>query len=105
MKLNEKIELSLITIEHAINTHPKIFASCSFGKDSIVVVDLVRKIKKDCKFIGIDTGYEFPETLDCRLLLKILFEFVALPKRMVLLSCTQHSYKPISPPGEIFLIY
>ena len=41
----------------------RIFAACSFGKDSRVIVDLVMQVKPDNSFIGIDTTYEFPETL------------------------------------------
>ena len=43
--------------------YPRIFAACSFGKDSRVVADLAMQVKPDIQFIGIDTGYEFPETL------------------------------------------
>ena len=63
MKLHEKQELSKIIITYALDKHKKIFTACSFGKDSIVVMDLVRQIDPDSVFIGIDTGYEFPETL------------------------------------------
>ncbi len=63
MKLWEKVELSKFIIEVAIARHSRVFASCSFGKDSRVLVDLVMQVNKDVPFIGIDTGYEFPETL------------------------------------------
>lgn len=63
MDLEQKAELSKIIIENAVTKYPRIFAACSFGKDSRVIVDLVTKVKPDFHFIGIDTGYEFPETL------------------------------------------
>ena len=63
MKLWEKVELSKLAIKYAIEEYPNSFVSCSFGKDSRVLVDLAMQIKKDIPFIGIDTGYEFPETL------------------------------------------
>ncbi|MBD3311266.1 MAG: phosphoadenylyl-sulfate reductase [Candidatus Magasanikbacteria bacterium] len=64
MNLEEKMELSRIVIQHALSNYEKIFTSCSFGKDSLVVADLAQGIKKDIQFIGIDTGYEFEETLE-----------------------------------------
>ncbi len=64
MKLWEKVELSKLVIESAIGRANKPFASCSFGKDSRVLVDLAMQVDPGLQFIGIDTGYEFPETLD-----------------------------------------
>ena len=66
MQLWEKVELSKLAIRHALDRYPRIFAACSFGKDSRVLVDLVREVAPDLEFVGIDTGYEFPETLDVR---------------------------------------
>lgn len=63
MLLSEKTELSQLIIQHAIEKYPRIFAACSFGKDSRVIVDLAMRVRPDIQFIGIDTGYEFPETL------------------------------------------
>lgn len=63
MMLSEKAELSKFVIQHAVDKYPRIFAACSFGKDSRVIVDLVMQVNPGVKFIGIDTGYEFPETL------------------------------------------
>jgi phosphoadenosine phosphosulfate reductase len=63
MKLWEKVELSKLVIKKAIQEHDRLFASCSFGKDSRVIVDLAMQVEPELPFIGIDTGYEFPETL------------------------------------------
>lgn len=77
MELAEKIELSEYVIKHFVEKYPRIFATCSFGKDSVVLLDLVTRVKPDVQFIGINTGYEFPETLDFagRLLREKKFNF------------------------------
>lgn len=63
MKLWEKVELSKTLIAHALLKYPRVFASCSFGKDSRVLVDLAMQVQRDLPFFGVDTGYEFEETL------------------------------------------
>lgn len=63
MQLWEKVELSKFIIKNAFKDYPKLFATCSFGKDSRVLVDLAMSVQKDILFYGIDTGYEFKETL------------------------------------------
>ena len=62
--LEQKVELSKIIIEYVFLKYRNPFVSCSFGKDSRVIIDLAMKVNKSIKFIGIDTGYEFVETLD-----------------------------------------
>lgn len=64
MTLKEKTDISKSIIEIAVHAWPRIFASCSFGKDSRVIIDLVTQVKNDLPFFGIDTGYEFKETLE-----------------------------------------
>jgi len=64
MQLHEKVELSKLIIQHAVEKYPRIFAACSFGKDSRVLVDLAVQVQPDLLFVGIDTGYEFPETIE-----------------------------------------
>jgi phosphoadenosine phosphosulfate reductase len=63
MKLWEKVELSKLAIGHALLKYPRVFATCSFGKDSRVLVDLAMQIEPRLQFYGVDTGYEFDETL------------------------------------------
>lgn len=63
MNLQEKAEMSKLIIQHAVEKYPRLFAACSFGKDSRVIVDLATSVNPKIQFIGIDTGYEFPETL------------------------------------------
>ena len=64
MQLWEKVELSKLVIDNAIRSSRRAFVSCSFGKDSRVLVDLAMQVSPQLQFVGIDTGYEFPETLD-----------------------------------------
>jgi phosphoadenosine phosphosulfate reductase len=64
MQLWEKVELSKIVLGHALSVSRRPFATCSFGKDSRVLVDLVMQVDPRLPFVGIDTGYEFPETLE-----------------------------------------
>lgn len=64
MNVKEKAELSRSIIRLALSSYPKMFLSCSFGKDSRVLVDLAVIVKPDIEICGIDTGYEFPETLE-----------------------------------------
>ena len=40
MNLHEKVELSKLTIQYAVDKYPRVFTACSFGKDSRVLVDL-----------------------------------------------------------------
>ena len=63
MNIHEKAELSKLIIQHAVEKYRRLFVACSFGKDSRVIVDLARQVKPNIQFFGIDTGYEFPETL------------------------------------------
>lgn len=63
MNFQKKITQSETIIRKSLKTYQKIFIACSFGKDSRVVLDLVLKYKPDIKVYGIDTGYEFIETI------------------------------------------
>ena len=63
MKLREKVELSKFIIGQTLKQYATVFAACSFGKDSRVVVDLAMSINPNINFISIDTGFEFAQTL------------------------------------------
>lgn len=63
MTIDEKADISRTFIALALARYPRTFVSCSFGKDSRVLVELAVSVKPDIEVIGLDTGYEFPETL------------------------------------------
>lgn len=63
MTVEEKADISRTLIALALAKYPRIFVSCSFGKDSRVLVELATAVKPDIEIIGLNTGYEFPETL------------------------------------------
>lgn len=63
MTIEEKQAQSKKIIAEAIAQYGRIFATCSFGKDSRVLVDLMLQVDPTMTFIGIDTGHEFPEIL------------------------------------------
>ena len=60
---NEKIELSkeiiIEFVEHICEDEDKIYIACSFGKDSIVLVDLVRQLYPSIPIVFSDTGLEY----------------------------------------------
>jgi len=60
----QKVNLSKNIIGHLFNTRKTIFMTFSGGKDSTVLLDLVSKVSSDFKVIGIDTRFEFPETIE-----------------------------------------
>ncbi len=64
MTLEQKINLSKNIIEHSVSDYQRIFMSFSGGKDSMVLLDLVHQVKPDIEVVGIDTGHEFPETIE-----------------------------------------
>lgn len=62
--LDEKIAHSKAIINLGLRSYSNSFIACSFGKDSLVLLELAIAINPKVKVIGIDTGYEFPETLE-----------------------------------------
>jgi phosphoadenosine phosphosulfate reductase len=62
--LDQKIEWANEVISKAKSKSSCPAVSFSWGKDSIVLLDLVRKQIPDCKVIFADTGVEYPETYD-----------------------------------------
>ena len=62
MPLSAKVAYSLDVISQALaHFDDKMYVSFSGGKDSTVLLDLVRKIKPDIKAVFCDTGLEYPE--------------------------------------------
>lgn len=67
---DEKIEYSRKIIERALKEFKdNIAISCSFGKDSTLVLSLVREFNKDIKVTFSNTGVEYPETIEFKKLL------------------------------------
>ncbi len=64
MTFLQKIEDAKELINSAIEKYPKICVGCSFGKDSMVTLHLVRSVKKDIPVICIMAETEFKETFD-----------------------------------------
>lgn len=65
--LDEKIKYSLSLIEKTLAKHsPEYCIACSFGKDSTVLLHLVRQVEPNIKVIFNNTGIEFKETLQFR---------------------------------------
>lgn len=63
MPFDDKLEHSLSLIENVLNEH-KCCVACSFGKDSVVMLHLVRRFMPDIPVIFSNTGVEFKETLE-----------------------------------------
>jgi phosphoadenosine phosphosulfate reductase len=68
---SDPIDLFYWKIEHAkdvliksIKKWPRIAVACSFGKDSMVVVDIARKVKPKIPIFAIMTPYKPPETFE-----------------------------------------
>ena len=61
--MDDKVKLSLRILETAIDNFPKIAVACSYGKDSIVLVDLCRRIKPDIQVFSVITRFKPPETV------------------------------------------
>lgn len=62
MNYLQKVEAAKRLIERAIHDYPKICLGCSFGKDSMVTLDLVWSIKPDIPVFAIMADTEFPGT-------------------------------------------
>ncbi len=63
--MDPKWENSLRIIENAVDEYwPKIAVACSFGKDSMVVVHLAKKVRKDIPVFSVMTPYKPRETFE-----------------------------------------
>lgn len=61
-KINKAIEL----IKEAVKMNKKMSISCSYGKDSIVLLDLVFSVTNKITVIQSDSGYQLPDTYRIR---------------------------------------
>lgn len=65
MNLNDKLNFSIRIISRAINKfNDDCAVSCSFGKDSLLVLKKALEIKPDIKVLFCNTLNEFPETIE-----------------------------------------
>jgi phosphoadenosine phosphosulfate reductase len=76
-QFKNKVQQSKEIIKKALEITEKWVISCSFGKDSIVLLDLVYHIKP-CKVIMSDSGYQLPETYKTREEVEKKFKFKTL---------------------------
>lgn len=64
-RFGRQVEKTLQFIQDAFSTIPgEMLVSFSGGKDSTVLLDLVRCVQPGCQAIFVDSGAEFPETLE-----------------------------------------
>lgn len=64
-RYKRQVERTLLFIEQALSTVPGgMIVSFSGGKDSTVLLDIVRRVKPDMAGVFVDSGAEFPETLE-----------------------------------------
>ena len=64
MPLNIKIGLTYNRLREWLNVYPDSYVSFSGGKDSTVLLDIVRKRWPDTPAVFVSTGLEFPEIVD-----------------------------------------
>ena len=62
--MKQLIQASHDLIEKALSEHKKPVVACSFGKDSMAVLHLIRQHTKDVDILWNDTRMEYPETYD-----------------------------------------
>jgi phosphoadenosine phosphosulfate reductase len=60
----EKLEFSKRLVKKSLSEHDNPIVACSFGKDSMVVLHLVRQFKPDIKVIWNNTLIEYPDTYE-----------------------------------------
>lgn len=62
----DKVEKAIRLIKEAVKMKKKMSISCSYGKDSIVLLDLVFQVTKNVTVIQSDSGYQLPDTYRIR---------------------------------------
>jgi 3'-phosphoadenosine 5'-phosphosulfate sulfotransferase (PAPS reductase)/FAD synthetase len=65
IETEKKHQLSLMRVRTALRTVPleQCVVACSFGKDSMAVLDLVRQVEPNIKVVWSNTGVEYPQNL------------------------------------------
>ena len=62
MTFKKKINDSKNLVRDCIQKYPNIIVGCSFGKDSMVLLDIVCSVKRDIPIFSVMANTEFPET-------------------------------------------
>lgn len=60
----DKTQIALARIEKFVQEHPNVFLTFSGGKDSTVVLHLLRQVQADPKIAFFDTGFLYRQTYD-----------------------------------------
>jgi len=66
LPFEEKVEMSHKIIKEVFSKFKRLAVACSFGKDSVVVLHMVRQYKPDILVVFSNTGVEMRETLQYR---------------------------------------
>ena len=61
--MDGKVKVSLGIIKRALDNYPKVAVACSYGKDSIVLVDLCRRIDPRIQVFSVMTRFKPAETV------------------------------------------
>jgi len=62
LTFSEKLEASRRLVKSALDEHSRPVVACSFGKDSMAVLHLVRQVRPDVPVLWNNTSLEYPET-------------------------------------------
>ena len=92
LPLDEKIELSNQVISKFCDENPveQIYISSSFGKDSVVLIELVRRLYPDIPCVYVDTGIEPPSCVE---LSEIYDNVITLyPKKDIVQVTNEYGY-------------
>ena len=64
MKMMDKVEHAKELVKEAVIKHPNVAVACSFGKDSMVTVDIARKVSPNIPVFSVMTRYKPRETFE-----------------------------------------
>jgi len=64
MKIMDKVKHAKELLTEAIIKYPNVAVACSFGKDSMVTVDIARKVSPDIPVFSVMTRYKPRETFE-----------------------------------------
>ncbi len=111
-ELEQKVEIASKVLREAIEKNPNIAVACSFGKDSMVTVDLARKVKPDIPVFSIMTPYKPKDTftyiqkMDKLLNLNVEVHYAGhtVPKELEFLGDRLKLYPEIASRAENYTI-